>query len=1088
MIGPVAMPPRDSPVFIRPNGGIALLNRLHPAPNTLRRLTPVLGVAAVLACTTVLVVVPPHDAFAQTAAEDASRLLVEADNLASRQPDQAAALYRQIADNTDASDKLRATAEARILGLRASSNGASVQSLLDAAMTDLRAGRISAAQDKAQKVRASNTELGWFDNDRLSRIDRAVAQSTPAAAVEASPAVQLADEDPAIDNVDAPEANPLEPAPMRSQPMVPMDDPVAPAAADPAEDAPDMDTPGAESVSPNGVADSDMLARATQAHVDSKLIDARRALENGQTRRADELARDVLALQPDNEQARQIVQQAGGQQFNVIDGAASRRTIEWQKAKAQYAQAMELARTQRSEGRWESALASTQVAVLSMEGARDLAPKQEIDSRVDQAVTLQSAIQTQQRQERLTQIEAADDAQATAAMRAAAEARQRQQKTADDLLRTAWDLRKQRRYEEALQTVDRALNADPNNITAQFMHELIRDAKVQTDWLDAKKTKDLYQGRQRVHSLEATIPYDELLVYPVEWPRITVDRLRQLSTDGEEAEANRDTIKALQTITDATYDQTPLSAIIDNLRDITQANISVNWPALEQAGVSQDLLVSLRLANVPADRILDLILEQASADASLPPEEAISYAIIDGIIKIDSAENLKTATDARVYDIRDLLVEVPNFTNAPTFSLSDALSNTNSGGGGAGGGSGGGGGGGDGGGLFGDEEEDAEDEGPTKEELIIKITELIQDSVGSSDEWLDEQSTIKELNGNLIIKTTPNNHRDIIGLLAQLRETRAIQISVESRFLIVDQNFLEEFAVDIDARYKASGNFGPIQVAQDSVSLAQRLGSSFTGGPVSAGTDFDKNDAGGGRSLTLGVSFIDDLEVDLLVSATLANSKSTSLNAPRVTFFNGQRAYVLVARQIAFVSDLEPIPDSIGFDPTVSVVSEGVVLDVTGTISADRRYVTMTVRPSLATVDQPIDTFPIIGVAQSDDGGDDEVDGEGIPTIDLDNVFVGQIQVPEVSITSVRATVSVPDRGTLLLGGQRVVTEAEVEAGVPVLSKLPILNRLFTNTSTVKEERTLLILIKPTIIIQSEQEEALYPGLNDDPEAYIIGR
>ena len=47
--------------------------------------------------------------------------------------------------------------------------------------------------------------------------------------------------------------------------------------------------------------------------------------------------------------------------------------------------------------------------------------------------------------------------------------------------------------------------------------------------------------------------------------------------------------------------------------------------------------------------------------------------------------------------------------------------------------------------------------------------------------------------------------------------------------------------------------------------------------------------------------------------------------------------------------------------------------------------------------------------------------------------------------------------------------------GVPVLSKIPILNRLFDNRSFTRDERTLLVLIKPTIIIQREEEEKAFP-------------
>ena len=81
-----------------------------------------------------------------------------------------------------------------------------------------------------------------------------------------------------------------------------------------------------------------------------------------------------------------------------------------------------------------------------------------------------------------------------------------------------------------------------------------------------------------------------------------------------------------------------------------------------------------------------------------------------------------------------------------------------------------------------------------------------------------------------------------------------------------------------------------------------------------------------------------------------------------------------------------------------------------------------------------------------------------------------------------------PDRGTLLIGGQRLVADVEVEAGVPVLSKIPVLNRLFTNRSTIKDERTLLILIKPTILIQSEEEEQNFPGLLQNPQQYSVGQ
>ena len=68
----------------------------------------------------------------------------------------------------------------------------------------------------------------------------------------------------------------------------------------------------------------------------------------------------------------------------------------------------------------------------------------------------------------------------------------------------------------------------------------------------------------------------------------------------------------------------------------------------------------------------------------------------------------------------------------------------------------------------------------------------------------------------------------------------------------------------------------------------------------------------------------------------------------------------------------------------------------------------------------------------------------------------GHRAAPIVERTLVRTTSTVPDGGTLLLGGQTLAGEIEREAGVPILSKVPFLKRLFTNRSTAKDEQVLL--------------------------------
>ena len=91
--------------------------------------------------------------------------------------------------------------------------------------------------------------------------------------------------------------------------------------------------------------------------------------------------------------------------------------------------------------------------------------------------------------------------------------------------------------------------------------------------------------------------------------------------------------------------------------------------------------------------------------------------------------------------------------------------------------------------------------------------------------------------------------------------------------------------------------------------------------------------------------------------------------------------------------------------------------------------------------------------------------------------FVGFVQTPTVQRQVLKTTVTVPDGGTLMFGGLKLAADTEVEAGVPILSKIPILKRLYSANSLVKDESVLMILVKPKIIIQSEAEAAAFPGL-----------
>lgn len=73
--------------------------------------------------------------------------------------------------------------------------------------------------------------------------------------------------------------------------------------------------------------------------------------------------------------------------------------------------------------------------------------------------------------------------------------------------------------------------------------------------------------------------------------------------------------------------------------------------------------------------------------------------------------------------------------------------------------------------------------------------------------------------------------------------------------------------------------------------------------------------------------------------------------------------------------------------------------------------------------------------------------------------------------TTVQTIVTVPDDGTVLLGGIKSTDGGELRRGVPILNRLPYINRLFKNQATIMDTQSLMLMVTPRIIIQDEVEE-----------------
>jgi len=142
------------------------------------------------------------------------------------------------------------------------------------------------------------------------------------------------------------------------------------------------------------------------------------------------------------------------------------------------------------------------------------------------------------------------------------------------------------------------------------------------------------------------------------------------------------------------------------------------------------------------------------------------------------------------------------------------------------------------------------------------------------------------------------------------------------------------------------------------------------------------------------------------------------------------------------------------------VLNYGDLLDVRPVISSDRKYVTMEIRPTnVGLAGIFVETIVGVQVLASGDGTL-YIPGVGYP-----------IELPNVQVQTLRSTVMLPDRGSLLIGGFNRSLRQRTHSGVPFLSHIPFLGRLFSRNGTYDESRKTFFLLTATILDLDEHEK-----------------
>ncbi len=570
------------------------------------------------------------------------------------------------------------------------------------------------------------------------------------------------------------------------------------------------------------------------------------------------------------------------------------------------------------------------------------------------------------------------------------------------------------------------------------------------------------------------------------------------------------------------YQDTPLSEVVAGLSELAGINIHLDPRGLSQEGIESSTPVTISLSKeISLKSALNLILEPLH----------LSYVIKDEVLKITSEQLRDGETYSKVYNVSDLVIPIPNFVPNNNIGLQGLINDAhqtigygtgglgapgpavlvnNRGPNGGGGpnssvlaqqfGTGGMGAGGTPsnsvpigsgpGGLGGAASADFDS-------LIDLITSTV-----ATETWAENGGGEAEIrpfptNLSLVISQTQAVHEQIADLLEQLRRLQDLQVTIEVRFIRLNDSFFERIGIDFDANIGPPANANVInadgsvnQSAPSSIVGARpavigdlpaftadlevpfRQGSFSASVPTVGGFTAD-------QASSFGFAILSEIEAYFLIEAAQGDRRTNVLNAPKVTLFNGQQAFVADAVSRPFVVGVIPVVGEFAsaLQPVIVVLNEGTLMTIQAVVSNDRRYVRLTVVPFFTQVGN-VDTFTFEGTTSttsSSESSDSNNDGtnNSQSNSDASNNTGVTVQLPAFQFIAVVTTVSVPDGGTVLLGGIKRLNEGRNEIGVPLLSKVPYVNRLFRNVGIGRTTDSLMMMVTPRIIIQEEEEERL---------------
>ena len=626
----------------------------------------------------------------------------------------------------------------------------------------------------------------------------------------------------------------------------------------------------------------------------------------------------------------------------------------------------------------------------------------------------------------------------------------------DAMLARAEQARDRRDFDEAILLCEQVLRI--NRAEGHAASLLAKSRRERHAYL-RQVTADRWDEEHKLLSEQiraALLPQLEILKYSSDWAEI--DAKRGAPTRGIEDTRNegwrKDIDNQLEQEVTLDFQEQDLTEIVAFLQKVTSANIVLDPQVIAKSPPP----ISLRVDKMKLRYVLDFIVKLTG----------VTYALKDEAIFISSAQGVQGDAFMKIYDIRDL-THAPQSFPGPELDIPEP--------------------GGKGAVLLPPIETDSN---PETSEFIDIIK-----SVVAPTSWKPESGTdIAEFGGNMVITQTSDVHRQVEELLRSLRNQKGTQIHVRCKFLNVENSALEQ--IGVDWKNFTGPNVGNTDgTGVNPLTMVTPAGAVIPGAKVPVGAYYGnpENDVAaagninntlpgyaGSRGLTAGVNegltlntqfwqVANNFYASAIINAVEKERKGNVIYEPDITMFNGQQSHLVQMNQQSYIADYDVVQSQ--YQPVVTVLSYGTVLDVMAIASADKKYITMTLRPTNAQVRTWRRFGPPVRNG-SFAGGNVENSGSAIGE-DVFGIGAGlnPLLIPSMTYQSVRTSVTIPDGGSLVVGGMTQADSERVHSGVPFLSHIPFLGRLFSNNGRRETQFQTMIVVQADVVIFEEIEKHL---------------